>query len=52
MCWMLCSSIQTYRSLNLGIVGAGSEVIYSKTGAFIQKVSSVCDFVADFPVIG
>ena len=52
LCWMLCSSIQAYRSLKLGLVSAGSDVIYTKTGTFIQNVSSVCDFVSDFPLIG
>ena len=38
--------------MKLGIVSAGSDVILSKTGGFIQKVASICDFVSDYPVIG
>ena len=45
---MLCSSIEASRSLKLGIVGAGSEVIQSKVGGSIQKVSSVLWFFHRF----
>ena len=49
---MLCTSIHAYRSLKLGIVKAGDDAILSKSGKFLQNISSACEMARDLPAIG
>ena len=35
LCWMLCTSIQSYRAVGIGVVEAGDNLILSKTGDFV-----------------
>ena len=49
---MLATSIHAYRALKLGVLKAGDKAILSKSGQFIQKVGSACEFSKDLPAIG
>ena len=51
MCWMLCSSIHSYRLLKMGIVEKGGNVVQAKSGKFMQTVGTIMGLGENVPVI-
>ena len=51
LCWVLCTSIQAYRQIGLGLV-QGDGTSTSKVGGFVGKVTSVLGIAQNLPVVG